>query len=76
MVKVRNTSTLKVKVPTADDNAFGVPLLSLNDNRALVIVARAEVKASNDVTTRVRIIFFIWFCFSGFRWFKKILVYG
>src|ERR1700731_2932588 len=86
--KLRDTSTLKLNVPTLDVHVVALllpsTLLSLNDKRALVIVARAEVMASNDVTTRGRIIFFIWlffrvvFCFpncgsvtdvdAGFDW--------
>jgi hypothetical protein len=63
-------------VPMLDDIAFGVPLLSLNDKRTLFIVARAEVRASNDVTTRVRIVFFIWFVLADLGGFKKYLLCG
>src|SRR6266480_3297717 len=72
VAKVRNTLPLKLNVPTLDVIASGVPTLSLNDRRTLVIAARAEVRASNEVTTRVRIVFFIWL-FSGIYLVSKSL---
>src|SRR5260370_29491261 len=76
--KLRDTSTLKLNVPTLDVQVVALllpsTLLSLNDKRALVIVARDEVMASNDVTMRVRIIFFIWFVLP-ILFFFRIFIY-
>src|SRR5437763_845526 len=76
--KLRNTSMLKLNVPVLDVQALARPLLStllsLNDKRRLVIAAGAEDMASNEVATRVRMVFFIWFVLPDLVGFKSVLL--
>ena len=61
----RDTSTLKVNVPTLEVHLVLLPLpstlLSLNDNRALLMAAEADVMVIAEMTARVRlsIVFFM-----------------